>query len=62
MPEGASPALMRGVWVRRSPSLGRPSFGQAVGARCMLAAGAGGKAWGPGTRPLACAVMRGVSD
>ena len=40
--------------VRRSSSPGCPSSGQAVGARCPLAVGAGVQVWGPGTVPLVC--------
>ena len=40
--------------VRRSPSPGCPSLGQAVGVRCPHVVRAGARAWGPGTGPLAC--------
>ena len=46
--------------VRRSSSPGCPSSGRAVGVRYPLAVGAGVRAWGPSTVPLACMPCGGL--
>ena len=52
-PGGVLFAVLRGVWGQALPSPGCPPSGRAVGVRYPRAVGAGVRAWGPCTGPVA---------